>query len=144
MEETVNKKRGKSLLKEAIMLIPNFLKLMYRLAEDKRVPAQEKAILFATAAYVVSPIDFLPDFIPFVGQVDDLLLVALILQRFMNTVEREILFEYWDGEDKLLAVIENILGFSKFFLPENVYNKVVQRAAKAPADRTFDAEYNVE
>ena len=136
--------RGK--LQEAIMLIPNYLKLLYRLTRDKRVQVTEKALLLGTAAYVLSPIDFLPDFIPFVGQVDDVLLVALILKRFMNSVSPQVLYQHWDGRPDLLLNIEQILSWSRFFLPADVYQKVVRKSRENPghgSHDTIDAEYEI-
>jgi len=125
--------------KQALMLIPNFVKLLYRLVGDKRVLAQEKALLLGTVAYVISPLDLLPDAIPFVGQIDDLLLIALILKRFMNSIDRSILLEYWDGKDDLLLTIDKILEFTRYLLPGGVYNKIVKKAR----GKTIDIDYEV-
>lgn len=136
--------RGK--MQEAIMLIPNYVKLLYRLTRDNRVKTAEKALLLATAAYVVSPIDFLPDFIPFVGQIDDVLLVALILKRFMNSISPQVLYQHWDGRPDLLRNIDQILSWSRFFLPADVYHKVVRKARENPSadiHETIDAEYDI-
>jgi len=136
--------RGK--LQEAIMLIPNYLKLLYRLTRDNRVKTAEKALLLATAAYVVSPVDFLPDFIPFVGQIDDVLLVALVLKRFMNSISPQVLYQHWDGRADLLRNIEQVLSWSRFFLPADVYQKVVHKAQKNSAadnQETIDVEYDI-
>ena len=137
-------KYGKGLaqekLKEILLLIPNYLKLLYRLIQDNRVPRQEKALLLGTIAYVLSPVDFMPDFIPFVGQIDDILLVALILKRFMNTVERNVLLNYWDGSYDLLLSIERVLSYARFFLPKNVYERIVK---KAQEDVVVDAQFEI-
>ncbi len=140
--EAGSEKLGQEKMKEALMLIPNYLKLLYALAQDSRVAMTEKALLMATAAYVVSPLDFLPDMIPFVGQIDDMLLVALILQRFMNSVDRHILYEHWDGRPDLLNNIEQVLSWSRFFLPASVYNKIV-RKSRVKSKETIDVEYDV-
>jgi len=140
--EAGSEKLGQEKMKEALMLIPNYLKLLYALAQDSRVAMTEKALLMATAAYVVSPLDFLPDMIPFVGQIDDMLLVALILQRFMNSVDRHVLYEHWDGRPDLLNNIEQILSWSRFFLPTGVYNKIVRKSKVKPKE-TIDVEYDV-
>lgn len=130
--------------KQALLLIPNFVKLLYRLVGDKRVLSQEKALLLGVAAYVISPLDFLPDAIPFLGQIDDLLLVALILKRFMNSVDRSIIMEYWDGNQDLLLTIDKILEFTRYLLPSGVYNKIVKKASKDTIARdTIDIEYEV-
>lgn len=136
--------RGK--LQEAIMLIPNYLKLLYRLTRDNRVQVTEKALLLATAAYVVSPVDFLPDFIPFVGQIDDVLLVALILKRFMNSVSPEVLYQHWDGRADLLRNIEQILSWSRYLLPSGVYQKVIRKSRENPptsSRETIDVDYDI-
>lgn len=134
--------KAKGVLKEALLLIPNMLKLLYRLADDENIPGREKALLIGAAAYVISPWDFLPDVIPFLGQVDDLLLVALVLKRFMNIVGEKRLLEYWDGNDNLLLTINDILDLAEYALPAGVYQKIVKKASM-PADETVDVEYDI-
>ena len=129
-------------IKESLMLIPNYLKLIYRLLRDGRVMATEKAMLMATAIYVVSPLDILPDIVPFLGQVDDILLVALILQRFMNSVDRHVLYEHWDGNVALLNSIEQVLSYARFLLPSGVYNKIVRKSRETPK-QTIDVDYEI-
>lgn len=125
--------------KQVLLLIPNFVKLLYRLVGDQRVLSKEKALLLGVVAYVISPLDFLPDAIPFLGQIDDLLLVALILKRFMNSVDRSILMEYWDGNHDLLLTIDKILEFTRYLLPSGVYNKIVKKVSRD----TIDIDYEV-
>ncbi len=141
-KEAVDQEMAQGKIKEAVMLIPNYLKLIYRLIKDSRVMATEKAMLVATAVYVVSPLDFLPDVIPFIGQIDDILLVALILQRFMNSIDRHVLYEHWDGNVDLLSSIEQVLSYARFFLPSGVYNKIVRKSRETPK-QTIDVDYEV-
>ena len=49
-------------------------------------------------AYIVTPMDFIPDFLPFIGQVDDLYLLALALDRLLNNAGIDVLLEHWDGD----------------------------------------------
>ncbi|HWQ76714.1 MAG TPA: YkvA family protein [Syntrophomonas sp.] len=133
-------------MREAIMLIPNYLKLLYRLTRDSRVKTSEKALLLATAAYIVAPVDFLPDFIPFIGQVDDVLLAALVLKRFMNSISPQVMYQHWDGKPNLLKNIEQVLSWSRFFLPADIYEKVVRKSQKDPSpghNQTIDVEYDI-
>lgn len=133
-------------MREAIMLIPNYLKLLYRLTRDSRVKTSEKALLLATAAYIVAPVDFLPDFIPFIGQVDDVLLAALVLKRFMNSISPQVMYQHWDGKPNLLKNIEQVLSWSRFFLPADIYEKVVRKSQKDPSpghNETIDVEYDI-
>ena len=63
MTEQTDRKQARGVLQGALMLIPNFLKLLYRLFKDSRVPTAEKALLVGAIAYVISPLDLIPDVI---------------------------------------------------------------------------------
>lgn len=138
--ETKNVKNYENMAREALLLIPNFIKLLYRLVVDSRVMAKEKAILLGTLAYVISPLDFLPDVIPFIGQIDDLLLLALILNRFLNSVERSVILEFWDGPESLLATVRKIIDFTRYLLPQGVYEKVVKKACQDFIDIDYEVK----
>ncbi len=125
---------AKNAMKEALLFIPNFVKLIYRLLQDERVTKTDKALLAATVAYVLSPWDLLPDMIPFLGQIDDLLLVALVLKRLMDSVEQEVILEYWDGNDDLIITIENITDLAVRFLPPGVHSKLVKKSRGETVD----------
>lgn len=132
-------------LKEALMFIPNFLKLMYRLMKDERVTKGDKILLGATVAYVLSPVDFLPDAIPFLGKLDDLLLLALTTKRLMDSVEHEVLISYWDGDENLLEMTEKIINLAVNFIPPGIYRKLVKKTESAPKkdDDYIDIEYEI-
>lgn len=127
-EQTPTKQATEKVLKEALLLIPNFLKLLYRLLKDEAVTTTDKALLAATVAYVLSPWDFLPDMVPFLGQVDDLLLVALVIKRLMDSVSRDVLEEYWDGDGRLLDWIERVINLSRHVVPPAIYNRLVKKS----------------
>jgi len=130
---------AKEKAKQLLMLLPNLVKMLYRMVGDNTVAFREKAILLGTVAYIISPLDFLPDAIPFLGQIDDLLLVALILKRFMNSIDRSLMYKYWDGEDTLLLTVEKILEYARILLPQGVYEKIVKKAR----EDTIDLDYEV-
>ncbi|MBO8158780.1 YkvA family protein [Thermosyntropha sp.] len=132
-------------LKEALLFIPNFMKLMYRLMKDERVPKADKVLLGATVAYVLSPVDFLPDIVPFLGKLDDLLLLALTTKRLMDSVEHEVLLSYWDGRRDLLEITENIINLAVSFIPPGIYRKLIKKVENpGKKDRDFiDVEYEI-
>jgi uncharacterized membrane protein YkvA (DUF1232 family) len=66
-------------MKALLLLLPNLAVLLGRLLRDPGVPRTAKKALGAMAGYLASPVDLIPDFIPFVGYLDDAILVALIL-----------------------------------------------------------------
>lgn len=131
---------AKSVLKETILFIPNFVKLLFRLMQDSRVTSTDKALVAATIAYVLSPWDLVPDIIPFFGQLDDLLLVALVLKRLMDSVEEEVLIEYWDGNEDLLLTMEKITDLAVRFLPPKIYDKLIKKSRPGTIDVDFEVK----
>ncbi len=131
---------AKGVLKETILFIPNFVKLLYRLMQDSRVTSTDKALVAATIAYVLSPWDLVPDVIPFFGQLDDLLLVALVLKRLMDSVEEEVLIEYWDGNEDLILTIEKITDLAVLFLPPKIYDKLIKKSRPGTIDVDFEVK----
>jgi len=74
--------------------LPSLLRLYWRLLGDRRVPHWPKAVLVGTLAYVAVPFDLLPDFMPVVGQLDDLTLVILVGRAFLWWCPAEVVTEH--------------------------------------------------
>ncbi|HET6764420.1 MAG TPA: YkvA family protein [Longimicrobiaceae bacterium] len=100
--------------------VPNFIKLLARLARDPRVSTVDKAIVVATLGYVLMPLDLIPDVIPFLGQVDDVYLVMLALERLMGNAGMDVLLDHWDGEVSGLERALSGLEKASAFLPEPI------------------------
>src|SRR5688500_10092879 len=79
----------RTLGRELILLLPNFAKLAKRLLGDRRVPVRRKLLLGALVCYLVSPIDVIPDFIPGLGQMDDVLVAVLVIHALLTSVDEE-------------------------------------------------------
>ena len=78
--------------KEALDMLrkmPAYARLIWALARDPRVPIQQKLVLGAVAGYLVFPIDIIPDFIPVLGQLDDLGVLIFGLDFFIRTRPRK-------------------------------------------------------
>lgn len=73
---------------------PVYSRLLLELVRDARVPVRSKAILGAAAAYIASPIDLIPDFLPFIGRIDDAAVLVLAVDYFLETVPRELVMEH--------------------------------------------------
>ena len=104
-------------LREYALLVPRLVKLLGRLLRDPRVPARSQAIFVMTAGYLVSPVDFIPDFVPGLGRVDDLVLVAFALDQILNRIPEEIVRQHWEGDEDVLEVIRNVLDIGSSLLP---------------------------
>jgi uncharacterized membrane protein YkvA (DUF1232 family) len=105
-------------LKEYLLLLPRLAKLIWRLARDPRVPPRSKATLVLLGAYVVSPVDLIPDFIPGLGQLDDIVIAAFALDQIINRIPEHIVREHWDGDEDVLQVVREILDISTTFMPK--------------------------
>jgi uncharacterized membrane protein YkvA (DUF1232 family) len=92
--------------REVAMLLPNLALLFKGLIGDPRVPRSSKALLLFGLAWFASPIDLIPEFIPFLGPLDDAVVAALILRRLGRTAGREVVQEHWRGDR---AIIERVL-----------------------------------
>lgn len=132
IDEYNNRKEAKGFLKSVIMLIPNFLKLLGRLFKDSRVPLAEKAMLVGAIAYVISPLDLIPDVIPVIGQVDDLYLIALVVLRLLARTDDAVLQEHWDGRGDLVSTVNKILRAAQFVLPKRMQRILLGRVDIAP------------
>lgn len=116
-------KEGPTELKEYVLLLPRLVKLLYRLTRDPRVPARSKATLFILGGYLASPIDIIPDFIPGIGQLDDIAIVAFVLDQMLNRIPEEIVREHWEGDEDILQVVKEILDISTAFVPGWLRNR---------------------
>jgi uncharacterized membrane protein YkvA (DUF1232 family) len=85
--------------------IPDCIVLVTRLARDLRVPRRRKLLLLALVGYLALPFDFVPDFIPVAGQLDDAVIVALVLRGFVRSGGESLIRELWPGPEKSLALI---------------------------------------
>jgi uncharacterized membrane protein YkvA (DUF1232 family) len=74
--------------------LPNFARLYWRLWKDSRVSWFARAVLVVAAIYIVSPLDFLPDYLPFLGELDDLAVVFLALRGFIKLCPKEVVAEH--------------------------------------------------
>jgi uncharacterized membrane protein YkvA (DUF1232 family) len=74
--------------------LPNFVRLYWRLFWDARVSLWPKGLLLLSFLYVLSPIDIIPDVIPFFGEVDDLVVVIVVCRLFMYMCPREVVQEH--------------------------------------------------
>jgi len=111
-------------LAEYLFTLPDFFILLTRLAVDKRINSNQKIFIGAIIAYIVLPIDFIPDFIPVLGYIDDLVLAVYGLNMILNEIDKKILIENWSGEEDILNLLQKITSTSEQFLNKNVLNKI--------------------
>jgi len=111
---------------EALALLPNLVKLGWRLAKDPRIPFKARVFAGLAVAYAMSPLDVLPGWIPLIGQLDDILLLILALQYLMEAAGETVVREYWEGSSDVLEVIEGLVDWGSNMVPWGV-RKAVKR-----------------
>ena len=116
--------REETELKEYLLLLPRMVKLIWRLTRDPRVPPRSKATLMLLGAYVMSPVDVIPDFIPGLGQLDDIVIVAFALDSILNRIPDHIVREHWDGDEDVLQLVREVLDIATGFMPTWLKNRL--------------------
>jgi uncharacterized membrane protein YkvA (DUF1232 family) len=95
------------ILRDLAAFIPDCVTTVRRLRKDPRVPRRAKIAVIIAGLWVASPIDLIPEFIPVIGPLDDIVVVALCLRYAGRQVPRDVLLAAWAGEPRL---IERLLG----------------------------------
>jgi uncharacterized membrane protein YkvA (DUF1232 family) len=111
-----------------IMLIPDIMALFVRMMGDPRVSAQLKAEIAAASAYIIIPVDLMPEAVlgP-AGLIDDAIVAMLALNRVvkaMGQTGEDVLRSYWDGDDDILKVMEELLLKADKFVSGTVWNSI--------------------
>src|SRR3954452_11970470 len=91
------------LLRDAAEFLPACVTTARRLRRSDAVPRRAKIALAIAILWVLSPIDLLPEFLPVIGPLDDVVAVVLLLRYAARAIPREVLFEAWPAEPRLLA-----------------------------------------
>ena len=116
-----------------IKQLPAYLRLLGGLLTDRRVDRVDKLLVGAAIAYILMPIEWVPDFIPFLGQVDDVFLLATSLRRLIDNAGRTVLRDHWTGDPSELSALnlERVIASAAFFLPRSIRRRlrVIGRAA---------------
>jgi uncharacterized membrane protein YkvA (DUF1232 family) len=98
-------RRGRQSIVNTIRQLPHYGRLVLGLLADSRVSVLDKALVGAAVAYVISPVNIIPDFIPVVGELDDIFVLVLSIQHLVAGAEPEVLLDHWGGD---LEELENL------------------------------------
>jgi uncharacterized membrane protein YkvA (DUF1232 family) len=106
--------------------LPRFLRLLWGLITDPRVAILDKVLVAGAIAYIVAPVDLIPDFIPFLGEVDDVYLLVMSLRRLMENAGRAVMLSHWTGDPAELRDLNlrKALMAAAFFLPRRVRRRL--------------------
>ena len=95
---------------DAARLLPDILRLLRRLATDPAMPRRARVMLWLLVAYLASPIDLVPDFVPVLGYADDAIVAAVALRRVVRFAGPDVIDRHWTGSPAGGAVVRRIAG----------------------------------
>jgi uncharacterized membrane protein YkvA (DUF1232 family) len=117
---------------EILLLVPDLLLLFVGLAHDPRVDRRYKLLAGAVAAYLLSPIDLMPEaFLGPLGMADDMVLAFLALDSLLNHVPNEILHDHWRGRRDLLEVARLGTSLASRLIPRPLHERVLRWLRRA-------------
>ena len=93
-------------------------------ANDERIPARDKKLLLAFVALIISPVDLIPDWIPVIGLLDDLIILALVLDYLFNILDNEILLSHYPWGMKSFAAIRRTARLLALLTPGFIKSKI--------------------
>ncbi len=93
-------------------------------AADPRIPEKDKKIILAMALLIVSPIDLIPDWIPILGQLDDLIYLAIICDYFFEVLDPEILLSHYPWGMKSFLKIKRLSRVLAFMVPRFIRKRI--------------------
>jgi uncharacterized membrane protein YkvA (DUF1232 family) len=97
---------GRALLR----LSRDVILLVKDLVSDPRVAAGDKAVAGLAAVYVASPVGLIPDWVPVLGRLDDVVVAGWALQRLLGAAGYAVIYEHWRGSDEGLALVLSLAG----------------------------------
>jgi len=121
----------RSRMKNLLMFLPNMVVLSAKLMVDSRVPRTERALFAGAVIYAIIPFDFIPDMIPFIGQVDDLFLVALTLLRLIDRTDDLVVRQHWRGGGDIVQLAESAATIAPLLMPKRVARVLISKVKPA-------------
>ena len=117
---------AKRTVMDTIRQLPNYVRLLFGLLTDRRVAGIDKLLVAAAVTYILTPVDLIPDFIPFLGEVDDVFLLVTALQRLIANAGRTVVTQYWAGNPADLTAmnLRHVLTAAAFFLPKLIRRRL--------------------
>lgn len=115
---------------ELLLFLPDFVVLIFRLLKDPRVPAAAKVKLGLFVVYLASPIDIIPDFIPVLGQMDDLVAAVLVVKDILNSTPQEVVLEHWSGQGDVIKTTQAVLDVAGELLGKKALSAITRLFSK--------------
>jgi uncharacterized membrane protein YkvA (DUF1232 family) len=113
---------------QLLRALPNLVRLIAKLVTDPMLPRAAKVALAAAMLYLASPVDLIPDFLPFLGYLDDLLLASALVDGLLNYVDRGLILKYWPGTPESLERLARAARMLAVWVPGRLKARIFARA----------------
>lgn len=100
------------------------------LARDERIPLQNRMVLAGLLLYLLTPIDFLPDFIPVLGWLDDVFVTLLVLDHIFNSADTDIILEHYPWNKQGFRKMKGYVERLSWLVPPRVKSFVFRQASR--------------
>jgi uncharacterized membrane protein YkvA (DUF1232 family) len=114
---------------QLLRALPDLVRLIARLVRDPTLPRAAKVALAAVMVYLASPIDLVPDFIPLVGYLDDLLLASVLVDGLLKWVDRGLILKYWPGSADSLERLARAARILAVWVPRRLKARIFAAGA---------------
>jgi uncharacterized membrane protein YkvA (DUF1232 family) len=111
-------------MKALLRALPDLARMLTRLVTDPILPRSAKVALAAALVYLASPLDLIPDFIPIVGYLDDVLVAALVVDGVLNWVDRGLVLKYWPGTPDSLERVARAARLLAVWVPRRLKARI--------------------
>jgi uncharacterized membrane protein YkvA (DUF1232 family) len=101
------------LLREALRLLPDVLRLVRRLAADPTLPRGVRIRLALLLGYLALPFDLIPDFVPVLGYADDAIVVTAVLRSVVRVAGLDAVRAHWPGTQDGFDAVARLTGLRK-------------------------------
>ena len=101
---------GGNVVASVLQILGDVVLLLKDLAIDPRVSRSDKIAAGLAAAYLISPVDLVPDWLPVFGQADDVAVIMVALRRLLVGAGYDVIYELWRGSDEGLALVLTLAG----------------------------------
>ena len=96
--------------RELATMLPNMIMLLRGLRADPQVPRRSKWLLLVALVWIASPIDLVPEFIPVLGPLDDVIVAALVLRHVVRAAGPEVIRRHWRGGERSVELLLRAAG----------------------------------
>ena len=111
-------------MRALLRALPAIIGTLRGLAVDPVLPKRAKIALAAAVLYLVSPVDLIPDFIPVVGYLDDLIVAAILVDGILSFVDRGVILKYWPGSPELLERVARSARVLAAWVPKRLKARI--------------------